>query len=225
MSAQLVQAQVAKLASAVRAKQAQRYFKTGPGEYGEGDLFAGLTNPDCRQIAAHNRTAAFEEIELLLQSRVHEERFIALVILEHRFRKEAEQAYQLYLRNLPAVNNWDLVDLSAPNIVGKYLFKRCQSFRELVEDDPRSILYQLAGSKSLWERRISMLSTLTLIRQGEFYDSLRLAALLLGDKEDLIHKAVGWMLREVGKRQLPLLESFIQQNYQQMPRTALRYSI
>lgn len=151
---------------------------------------------------------------------------IGLVILSHKFAEDEEQAYQCYLSNLKAVNSWDLVDLSAPIIVGRYIFKRCQTFKEITtKEDPRNILYTLVGSTSIWERRISLLSTLTFIREGQYYDSLLLASQLLGDKEDLIHKAVGWMLREVGKREQPLLEKFLQEYYKDIPRTALRSAI
>lgn len=134
---------------------------------------------------------------------MHEERFIGLVILAHKLKQNDKQdeVYEVYLRNLKAVNNWDLVDNSAPHIMGNYILKRCKSFKDLTgPEDPRSILYKLVSSNILWERRISIMSTFTFVKNGQYYDSLLLSSKLLKDKEDLIHKAVGWMLREVGKR-------------------------
>jgi 3-methyladenine DNA glycosylase AlkD len=199
----VIKQQVKVLADAARSHKMMRYFKTGSGEYSEGDTFIGLTNLECRRIAATNRNASFEEVEKLLVSNIHEERLIGLVILAQKLKQNdlQDEVYEVYLRNLKAVNNWNLVDISAPQIMGNYIFKRCKSFKELTGSrDPRSILYKLASSNVLWERRISILSTLTFIKQGQYYDSLLLSSKLLKDKESLIQKAVGWMLREVGKR-------------------------
>jgi 3-methyladenine DNA glycosylase AlkD len=159
---------------------------------------------------------------------VHEERLIALVIMDHQFKikSNSEIIYKLYLNNLKGINNWDLVDLSAPNIVGNYLLLKCQQFDAITsKEDPRNILYEWAVSNSLWERRISILSTFSLIRANYFYDTLKISKILLNDKHDLIHKAVGWMLREVGKRNEVIQEKFIRDNYSVIPRTALRYAI
>lgn len=195
-----------------------RFFKTGPGEYGEGDKFMGVMVPTQRQLARQYRTLPLSEIKRLLTSAWHEVRLTALIILTERVKKisseEDKEIFDFYLAHTIYINNWDLVDLSAPQIVGRYLLTR-----------DRSILYKLAQSSLLWERRISILATLTFIRQGDFEDTLQLAELLLLDSEDLMHKAVGWMLREVGKRDLKKLTTFLDQHYRTMPRTMLRYAI
>lgn len=207
-----------KLARQDKANFLPRFFKTGIGEYGEGDLFIGVTVPEQRQIALKYKGLPLEQIEELLKSPIHEERLTALFILVHRFTKaapeEQKQIYDLYLKNTKSVNNWDLVDSSAHFIVGAYLFER-----------PRQLLYQLASSDNLWERRIAMISTYYFIKRGQFTDTLKIAEILLVDKHDLIHKAVGWMLREIGNRDLKTEEAFLNKHYQQMPRTMLRYAI
>ena len=179
-----------------------RFFKTGPGQYGEGDRFIGVKVPTTRKVAKEFKSLPLPEVECLLHSEIHEERLLALVILVGQFEKGDEatrkRIYDLYLANTRHVNNWDLVDLSAPQIVGGYL-----------ETRSRKPLDRLAKSASLWERRISILATHWFIRHGDFADTLRIAEKLLGDKEDLIHKAVGWMLREVGKRDVAVLEGFL----------------
>jgi len=206
------------LANAARASLLQRYFKTGPGEYAEGDRFIGLTVPQVRGLLRHYRSLTAADVLQLLASPLHEMRFFALLALVRCFEKgdEAcrEQVYCLYLANTGRINNWDLVDCSAPQIVGGYLLER-----------PREQLYGLARSTTLWERRIAVLATFAFIRCGRFDDSLELARLLLTDRQDLIHKAVGWMLREVGKRDQATLEHFLQQHCRVMPRTMLRYAI
>lgn len=202
-----------------RAKVSQRFFKTGPGQYGEGDVFLGLTAPDARKVAKTYKDLSFEDILDLLHSKFHEERLVALLILVNRFNKGDEEArryiFELYLSNTAYINNWDLVDLSAGYIVGGFL-----------EDKNKDILYTLACSASLWERRIAMLATFEYIKKGESEVALKVAKILLNDTHDLIHKAVGWMLREVGKRCSQVVEEeFLRDCYKQMPRTMLRYAI
>ncbi len=206
------------LADADRAKALARFFKTGKGEYGEGDVFLGLRVGDTRRIAKRHSEMGLTDVRKLLGSRIHERRLAALLILVEKFgkadEKEREKIYEFYLKNTKRVNNWDLVDLSAPNIIGAYLM-----------DKDRETLYKLSRSKSLWERRIAMLATYTFIRKGEYRDALRIAEILLNDKHDLIHKAVGWMLREVGNRDRDAEERFLKKHYRKMPRTMLRYAI
>ena len=195
------------------------FFKTGPGEYGEGDRFYGVTVPQCRAIAKQAREMKRGEIAKLLKSPMHEEREVALFILVDEFNraktdKAREDVYRFYVRHLRGVNNWDLVDGSAPTIVGGYL-----------ENKDRAQLYTWAESEDLWERRIAMLATFRFIKQKDFKDALAIAKLLRDDEHDLIHKAVGWMLREVGNRDLAAEERFLKTHYKKMPRTMLRYAI
>ncbi len=196
----------------------QRFFKTGKGQYGEGDIFLGITVPEQRKIAKKFQELSIEEIQILLNSKIHEKRLIALFILIDRYKKageaEKKQIFDFYLTNTKNINNWDLVDLSAPNIAGDFLLNK-----------NRKSLYQLTVSENLWERRISVLSTFIFIRNNQFEDSLKISEILLKDNHDLIHKAVGWMLREIGKRDEKELENFLKKHYKQMPRTMLRYSI
>ena len=202
-------------ASSKKAKILQGFFKTGPGEYGEGDVFLGLVSSDIKEIAKKYNKLNTKGILKLLHSKIHEERVAALRIMIDKFQKgEQEKIYNLYLKNTKYINNWDLVDLSAHKIVGEYLLNK-----------PKSILHKLAKSKNIWERRISIISTFTFIRNNEFSETLKIARLLLKDKHDLIHKAVGWMLREVGKRDLNIEEEFLKKYYKKMPRTMLRYAI
>ena len=200
------------------AKVLQRFFKTGPGEYGEGDQFIGVRVPATRRVAQRYRDLSLIDTLTLLQSAIHEERFLALVILKQKYRKgrsgEQSEIYKKYLDNTQYVNNWDLVDTSAEHIVGAYLSNRS-----------RRPLYDLARSNCLWERRIAIMATFHFIRNAEFGETLKLAEMLVSDTEDLIHKAVGWMLREIGKRDRSAEESFLNKHYQRMPRTMLRYAI
>ena len=198
----------------------QRFFKTGEGEYGEGDIFIGLTVPEQRKIARNFLDVDFAVLKKLLQSKIHEHRSTALMILVIKYQKsstekEKQKIVKFYLANLRGINNWDLVDLSAPYILGDWLGERTD----------RKILYKFATSKNLWERRIAIVSTLAFIRQNEFSDTINISEILLGDKHDLIHKASGWMLREVGKRSEKTLIKFLDKNTRKMPRTTLRYSI
>lgn len=206
------------LGDPARARVSQRFFKTGPGEYGAGDVFAGLTVPQTRALAKELRELPRAEALKLLHAPLHEARLLALLILMEAYAKggerERESIFNLYLRNTRRINNWDLVDVSAPAIVGEHLLGR-----------DRSVLDRLVRSGSLWERRIAMLATLAFIRRGELADTLRLAEALLGDDEDLMHKAAGWMLREVGKRSLAAEETFLDAHAAAMPRTMLRYAV
>ena len=194
------------------------FFKTGKGDYGEGDVFVGLKVPTQRKLAQEFRDLAFADLKMLLSSPVHEERLISLFILVDRFAKSSEKKKQIifrfYLKNRKGINNWDLVDLSAPKIMGKYLLEK-----------DKSILFKFALSKNLWERRIAILSTYEFIRNEDYYTTLRIAEILLEDNHDLIHKAVGWMLREIGNRNLMAEENFLKIHYNKIPRTMLRYAI
>jgi 3-methyladenine DNA glycosylase AlkD len=206
------------LASPEVAAASARFFKTGPGQYGEGDTFVGVRVPTLRKLARESRGLPLTEIEALLHSPIHEERLLALLVLVLSVGKcddaHREAAYAFYLSNTRHVNNWDLVDTSAPAIVGGYL-----------RDKPRKPLIRLAKSASLWERRIAIVATQHFIRLDQLDDTLTISRLLLGDKEDLIHKATGWMLREVGDRDESALEAFLDEHGAAMPRTMLRYAI
>ncbi|MBF0288017.1 MAG: DNA alkylation repair protein [SAR324 cluster bacterium] len=213
-----IKEELSQLADESIALNSQRFFKTGPGDYGEGDLFLGIRVPVLRKLIPQYKNTTLEQILELLKSPYHEERLFALFLLVGQFSKgsaeERKQRYHAYLGHTKYINNWDLVDTSAEHIVGAYLMAR-----------DRSPLYQLVRSKDLWERRIAVLATFYFIKRNEYQDTLQIAELLLNDSEDLIHKAVGWMLREIGKRNLKAEESFLRQHYQQMPRTMLRYAI
>lgn len=213
-----IQAELDGAGDAHRARVLQKFFQTGEGQYGAGDVFRGITVPTLRQIAKRHRSLNLLSAEELLSSHFHEDRLLALLILVETYRRGDEYTkaiiYDLYLRNTQFINNWDLVDASAPHIVGKHLQTRS-----------RKPLDNLAQSESLWERRIAILATAHFIKHGEFDDTLRLSALLLADREDLIHKAVGWMLREVGKRDFRAETNFLRAHYRRMPRVMLRYAI
>jgi 3-methyladenine DNA glycosylase AlkD len=206
------------LGSPEGAAAAQRFFKTGPGQYAEGDVFLGLRAADMHRLAKVYSNLPVKALRTLLCSRIHEERMLVLLILVRRVVRADEatkrRVYELYLDHTQYINNWDLVDASAREIIGGYLI-----------DKARAPLDRLAVSESLWERRISIVATHYFIRQHDFADALRIAERLLHDREDLIHKAVGWMLREVGKKSQPTLESFLRRHIEQMPRTTLRYAI
>ncbi|MFO1064001.1 MAG: DNA alkylation repair protein [Pirellulales bacterium] len=195
-----------------------RYFKTGPGEYGEGDVFIGVRVPVVRRIVRTFEKLSPAEVDTLLQSSVHEDRLLALLILVRQFDRgevtKQKSIYELYLRRTRWINNWDLVDTSAPGIVGRYLI-----------DKPRSKLAELATSIVLWQRRVAVVATQHFIRNNQFDDTLALCASLLEDREDLMHKACGWMLREVGARDRRVLERFLDKHARRMPRTMLRYAI
>ena len=219
LHAQSVESELRQRGTRARAVTCARFFKTGPGQYGAGDVFVGVTVPEARRVARVYRDLSLGEVEKLLKSEVHECRFVGLVIVSEQY-KRAESArrgalVKFYLKHAKRVNNWDLVDTSAPRILGDYLL-----------DHDRAILYKLAQSKNLWERRIAVVATLAFIMKGESADTLRVAELLLDDPHDLIHKATGWMLREVGKRaSQAALIAFLREHKARMPRTMLRYAI
>ncbi len=201
-----------------KARHHSRFFKTGKEEYGEGDVFLGIKMPVQRSIAKKYTKMSFCDVQKLLDSRIHEHRMTGLIILVNKFKKADDegkkQVYEFYMQNLRSVNNWDLVDVTCPNIVGAFLF-----------DKDKSVLYELAKSEDLWEKRIAIISTMYFIKYGQFEDTLRISKILLEDTHDLIHKAVGWMLREVGKKDQSVEEDFLMQHCKRMPRTMLRYAI
>ena len=220
MTAAFVLSELQSIGSSEKAVHLSRFFKTGPGQYGEGDRFLGVMVPYSRAIAKANKAMPLEEVQLLLESSWHEARLCALLILVYRFKErkiteeEREQIYNFYIKNARRCNNWDLVDLSCRDIVGEYLV-----------DKDRSILYRLADSENLWEQRIAIVATWAFIRRSDFNDTLALAERLMAHKHDLMHKAVGWMLREVGKKDRETLTNFLEKNATQLPRTTLRYAI
>jgi 3-methyladenine DNA glycosylase AlkD len=208
-----------KAADPKKAVILQRFFKTGPGQYGEGDVFLGVMVPESRKIAKKYRSdASLQDINALLESKIHEERLVALLILLQKYssgtEEEKHEIAKFYIKNLDMVNNWDLVDLTAPNILGGHLAY-----------GGRSLLYKLAGSSNVWERRVAIVATLHFIRNDDFSDTLEIAEMLLGDSHDLIHKAAGWMLREVGKKDPAAVQAFLDSHCTAMPRTMLRYAI
>jgi 3-methyladenine DNA glycosylase AlkD len=222
MSLEKFKKEYAKLKNSAQAKVLQGFFKTGPGQYGEGDIFLGIKVPVQREAIKKYYDLSFVDLQELLNSKIHEYRLSAVFILVKKFEKALKEGneklqeivYKFYLKNTRNINNWDLVDLSAPNIVGYYLLAK-----------NREILYTLVKSKNLWERRIAILSTFTFLRQKDFKDVVKIAEILLKDEHDLIHKAVGWMLREAGKRDVKVLYKFLDKYFKKMPRTMLRYSI
>ena len=207
-----------KLANKIIAEHSQRFFKTGKGQYGEGDIFLGIRVPVLRKIAKKFRRISLAEVSKLLESKFHEERLLSILMLVNLFKSgdedDQELIYELYLDKTKFINNWDIVDISAGNIVGAFLFEK-----------DKAPLYRLVFSENLWERRIAIVATFYFIRNDEFDDTLKIAEILFTDKEDLIHKAVGWMLREVGKRVIEIEEEFLEEHYLKMPRTMLRYAI
>lgn len=209
------------LYSPERAEHSKYFFKTGPGQYGEGDIFLGLSVPEMRTLAKECGDLPFTDVAILLADKIHELRLIGLTVLVEKYQKAKTDAkrkiiYNFYVKHRAAANNWDLVDLSVYKIMGDYLVRNPKE---------RIILYKLIKSKNMWERRLAMVSTMAFIRQGESEDVLKLAESLLADKEDLMHKASGWMLRELGKRDEQKLCEFLDKNIKRMPRTMLRYAI
>ena len=209
---------LARFGNPKNAKILSGFFKTGRGQYGYGDVFLGVKVPETRIVAKKFNELNLKDLKKLLSSKIHEERLCALLILVEQYKKSDSKNKKVivdfYLQNTQKVNNWDLVDLSADNILGNYLI-----------DKDKSVLYELVKSQNLWERRISIVSTFAFIRNNKFDDTIKISEILLNDKHDLIQKAVGWMLREIGKRDKNVLIKFLNKNYKKMPRTMLRYAI
>ncbi len=208
-----------KLKNPAKAKILQSFFKTGKGEYGEGDIFLGIVVPEQRKIVKkYFQEASLPDVQKLLNSKIHEYRLVGILILVEKFKKAEDklkkEIFDFYLKNTRNINNWDLVDLSAPHIIGNYLL-----------DKDRKSLYKLAKSKTLWEKRIAILATFAFIREKQFANTIEISKILLKESHDLIHKAVGWMLREIGKRDEQELIKFLDKYTLQMPRTMLRYAI
>jgi len=215
---QRLKADLRSIANPEKAKILSGFFKTGKGQYSEGDIFLGVMVPRQRRIAKEYGFLSLKDIGTLLSSRIHEHRLVALLILVQRYRKADEQEKEtiadFYLDHAACINNWDLVDLSAPYILGEHLYGK-----------DAAVLFRLAVSENLWERRIAIIATFAFIRKNRFRETLGIAEALLHDQHDLIHKAVGWMLREVGKRDMMFLEGFLRDHSDAMPRTMLRYAI
>jgi len=222
MSATKVQKEIQALSNRGRAHDLQKFFQTAPGQYGEGDVFLGLTVPQVRLIAKENKAISLKEIEVLISSKFHEVRLCALIIMTLQYksakkRGEKKKIFDVYMKAMTAgyINNWDLVDVTAP-IIGEYLIDT---------EDPYVLLHKLSKSKSLWQRRVSVVFTFAFIRAGDIEPTFEMAEKLLHDKHDLIHKAVGWALREAGKLNGIALRDFLSTHSHEMPRTMLRYSI
>jgi 3-methyladenine DNA glycosylase AlkD len=219
MNAEFVLQELLSVANPEKAKFLQGFFKTGKGQYAEGDIMLGIVVPLTRDIVKRNPALPFDEIQVLLDSKYHEVRLAGLLFLVKQFKKakeaERKKIFDFYLKNARKANNWDLVDVTCRDVIGLYLLDKAD----------RSILYRLAGSDNLWEQRIAIVSTWTFIKNKQFYDTLAIAEKLLTHKHDLMHKAVGWMLREVGKKNRQTLVDFLEVHYKNMPRTALRYAI
>jgi len=219
MKAADIRRELKSMAEPDKAAIMQRFFKTGPGQYGESDIFIGVMVPQSRRVARKFCQLPLGEVRTLLYSHIHEERLVALLILAWSYsisssREKEEEIVRFYLDNIKQVNNWDLVDLSAPNILGAHLVDR-----------DRRLLYRLATSENVWKRRIAIVATHRFIRNGDFSDTLKIAKMLLQDRQHLIHKAAGWMLREVGKRDAAAQETFLEKHWSVMPRMMLRYAI
>lgn len=219
MATQQLRATLKSLANKEIAATSQRFFKTGPGEYGEGDVFIGVRVPELRKLAKKCSAFSIEQTTELLHSKIHEERLLAILIWINQYPKAdivlQNDIYSTYLANTAYINNWDIVDISAPHIVGAY----CYDKRRIAP------LNKLVKSCDIWERRIAIMASFYHIRQNQFEPTLKLAKGLLNDEHDLIHKAVGWMIREIGKRDMKTAEDFLKKHYQTMPRTMLRYAI
>ncbi|MBC8501264.1 MAG: DNA alkylation repair protein [DPANN group archaeon] len=209
-----------KLSNPKKAAIMQRFFKTGPGEYGEGDVFIGPTVPEQRSIAKKYIDLDFKDIQILLNNKIHEYRLTGIFILVYKFQrasdKEKKKIYNFYIKNFDRINNWDLIDCTCDKILGPYMLEHSKEKKKL---------YKWVKSRRLWTRRISIITTFEFIKNNEFEDTLKVSGILLHDGHDLIHKAVGWMLREIGKRDQAVEERFLRKHYKQMPRTMLRYAI
>ncbi|MBS3153410.1 DNA alkylation repair protein [Candidatus Woesearchaeota archaeon] len=206
------------IANPEKATILQKFFKTGKGEYGEGDIFLGVTVLEQRKIAKRYVDLDLKDIKELLSNKVHEYRLTGFLILIYKFEKADEKEKKgivdFYLKNIKSANNWDLIDCVADKILGSYLINK-----------DKEILYELAKTDNLWKKRIAIISTFEFIKNNQFEDTLKISEILLNDEHDLIHKAVGWMLREVGKRDIEIEEAFLKKYYKTMPRTMLRYAI
>ncbi|MCD6104745.1 MAG: DNA alkylation repair protein [Thermosipho sp. (in: Bacteria)] len=210
-----IKKEIKKLENKEKAKFAKKYFKAFPGGYGEGDEFLGINMPVLRKLAKKYSNISFEEIEELLNSKFHEERVLALLILSIKSKTDLEKCVQIYLKNIHKVNNWDLVDGSAPEILGPYL-----------KNKDKSLLYEFANSENIWKQRISILTTFYYIKKDDFSDAIKIAEILISKKRhDLINKAVGWTLREIGKKNKKLLIDFLKKHYNNLSRTTIRYAI
>ncbi len=214
MSLQKIKSELKKFSVPEKIPIYQNFFKTGKGQYGEGDVFIGVSVPNTRKIARKYKDVSLDVVEGLLESEIHEERLLGVLILVRKYEKQGEEIAEFYKKNNQKINNWDLVDLSADKILGRHYFNR-----------DRGDLFRLALSSNLWERRTAIISTFYFIKNNQFDDTLKISEILLEDSHDLIHKAVGWMLREVGKRNLEIEEKFLKKHYRKMPRTMLRYAI
>ena len=218
LKARDVQRRLKKLGNPEHAVISQRFFKTGAGEYGEGDVFIGIRVPVLRKLVKEFNDLPAREVEILLRSPIHEERLLAILLFVRIF-KEGDDGvkkdiYELYLKSTEFINNWDLVDVSAEHIVGAYLLNK-----------NKRPLYRLARSKNLWDRRIAIMATFHFVKRRQFSETIKISSILLADRHDLIHKACGWMLREIGKRDRKTEEAFLKERYKKMPRTMLRYAI
>ena len=222
MNYKIIKKELKRFSNKDKAHTLQYFFKTGKGQYGEGDVFIGVTSPEMQQIAKkYYETISLAEVKQLLYSKIHEERLTALFLLVYKYQKikspkEKKEVCEFYLKNLKQVNNWDLVDISCYKIVGDYLYNHVKN---------KKILYKLAESKNMWEQRVSIVSTMYFVRKNDLKDTIKLSEMLLNHKHDLMHKAVGWLLREVGKKDEKLLKKFLKKHYDDIPRTTLRYSI
>lgn len=212
--------ELSSVANPEQAKNLSRFFKTGKGEYGEGDIFIGIKVPVQRNIAKKYSELSLADLQKLLDSKIHEHRLVALIILMNKYKKakknllEKRRIFEFYLKNTSRINNWDLVDLSAPTIIGDFL-----------QREGTTLLREFAKSENIWERRIAVISTMAFIKKRNLGEALAISEILLHDEHNLIHKAVGWTLREVGKKNKNVLEIFLSSRYKEMPRTMLRYAI
>ncbi|CAC9428996.1 probable DNA alkylation repair enzyme [uncultured Gammaproteobacteria bacterium] len=218
MNAKIIIKKLKSFATPERKKTNEWFFKTGKGEYSEHDKFIGIRTPQIRQVAKqYFKSLTFNEINELINHPIHEVRHCGLIILVNQYQIDNQDAvFNYYIDNIHAVNNWDLVDTTAPQIVGDYLYQHQEKL---------PLLFNYLHSSDLWERRIAIVATWTFIKHDEFAPTLKIAKLLLGDKHDLIHKAIGWMLREVYKKDVNICKNFLRENYTQLPRTTLRYAI
>ncbi len=214
-----IQQELSKLANPAIAEHSQRFFKTAKGEYGYGDVFIGIRVPELRKLAKKYVDLGFPDVEKLIKSKIHEERLTGLIILVNKYKaakdeNERNKIYGIYTSHFKYINNWDLVDVTCPKIIGPHL-----------TDKNRKILYTWAKSDHLWTKRIAMITNWWFVRNGDLNDVFKISKILLHDEHDLIHKAVGWMLREAGKKNRKAMEAFLKQHYMTMPRTMLRYAI